>query len=95
MENIKTVELKVLPKDLENEDLIKKKAANKAGIPFHKIGYLKIIKRSIDARSKQPFFLLRVELAAEEPKADQTVYLQKLKLCKIEKQDILIILLSA
>lgn len=79
MDNMKTVELKVLPKDLENEDLIKKKAANKAGIPFHRIGYLKIIKRSIDARSKQPFFLLRVELAAEEPKADQTIYLQKLK----------------
>ena len=30
MDNIKTVELKVLPKDLGNEDLIKKKAANKA-----------------------------------------------------------------
>ena len=49
-DRIKTVELKVLPKDLDNKDLIKKKAANKAGIPFHQIAYIKILKRSIDAR---------------------------------------------
>lgn len=75
----KTVELKVLPKDIENTDLIKKKAANKAGIPFHKIAYLKIVKRSIDARGRQPFFLLRVELSAHVPANEEKGYLKEFK----------------
>ena len=77
-DRIKTVELKVLPKDLDNEDLIKKKAANKAGIPFHQIAYIKILKRSIDARGRQPFYLLRVEVSTAKAESNEHAYLQRL-----------------
>lgn len=60
----KTIEIKVLPKDLHNADFIKGRAAKKAGLKADNISDWRILRRSIDARQRQPFYLMRVEVAS-------------------------------
>lgn len=64
----KTVEL-VLPPDLAaDKDYIRKAVAKKAGISSEALTAVRIVKRSIDARRKNPVFVLLAEAyAAETP----------------------------
>lgn len=69
---VKKVEIKVLPKNVDNEELIRQLAIQKAGVGKQSVNAVHILKRSIDARGKQPYFRLQVavylqELPAEEP----------------------------
>lgn len=60
------VDIKIWPSELNNEELILKKATKQAKISPSKIqGYI-IRKRSIDARQKRPVFRLRIELFDKE-----------------------------
>lgn len=63
----KTIELKLLPKDINNQELILTKAAKKIGQPSLKITDIRILRRSIDARGSQPFYNIRLEISTEEP----------------------------
>ncbi len=56
------VDIKLLPSELQNEDLILKKAVKKANIPKDAALGFKIRKRSIDARQRQAVYRLKVEL---------------------------------
>ncbi len=59
------LEIVIDPKDLDNSDLLRQKAAKQAGVPLEKVAHLEILKRSLDARSRFPFYRLRVELFSE------------------------------
>lgn len=74
----RTVEVKILPKDIENEAFIKQKAAKKAGISLDQVVWFRILKRSIDARGRQPFFLLRIAISDTQEAAQAPSYLSQL-----------------
>lgn len=61
-----TVEIKVLPKEVTNEELILQKAAKVAKIQLEKVTDFQILRRSLDARGKTPRFQLRIELFVGE-----------------------------
>ena len=62
------VQISVVPQDLDNHDLILKKALEKAGFTVEEIADWNIRKRSIDARQKKIKFNLQIELWKEGEK---------------------------
>lgn len=72
----KTVEIKLLPSELDNHQLLLTKLARKCGQPTAKIEEFQILRRSIDARGSRPFFTLRVEAFwGEKPEAEPAILL--------------------
>lgn len=63
---IKEVELKLLPKEAAIEQVIKAKAAQQLRVRETEITDLRVVRRSIDARGAQPFYLLKVEVSLDE-----------------------------
>jgi len=57
---IKEIELKILPKHIENQTFILERISKKVRWPKEKIKDWQIVKRSIDARGYQPYFLLKI-----------------------------------
>lgn len=63
---IKSIELKILPKNLNNQDFILDRISRKLRWRKENIRDWRIIKRSIDARGKHPIYLLKIEVSNEE-----------------------------
>ncbi|MFZ2899324.1 MAG: FAD-dependent monooxygenase [Saprospiraceae bacterium] len=63
---VKTIELKLLPAEGTNELLIRERAAAQLGLDPAQIRHIQPLKRSIDARGYQPYFLLRVDVYVQE-----------------------------
>lgn len=59
---IKELELKLLPKEATIEQVIKQKAAQQLRLKESDISDLRVVRRSIDARGLQPFYLLKIEV---------------------------------
>lgn len=57
-----TVELVVQPSERHDENLLRLKAARQTGLRPQQITHLEILKASLDARSRQPVYRLRVEV---------------------------------
>ena len=62
----KTVELKLFPDQLNEQDFIWKRAASKAKVSLADVSDLTIEKRSIDARGSRPLFRLRCDVYVGE-----------------------------
>lgn len=77
---IKTVELKILPKDLARPDYLRQQAIKKTQWAEEEITAVRTVKRSIDARGRQPFYRLRVDVYANEPYQPQPALLDQLKI---------------
>ncbi len=60
------LELKLLPEEAANLDLVRQKAAAHAQILLNDIQDIKILRRSIDARSRQPYVVLKVAIYKEK-----------------------------
>ncbi len=56
------VELVLLPHEREDQNLFRQKAARQTGLRPDQISHLEIIKSSLDARSRQPVFRVRVDV---------------------------------
>ena len=63
---VKRIEVKILPKDIDDLEKIKAQAIQQSNIDKDKIWDVVLAKRSIDARSRQPVFRLQVDLYIEE-----------------------------
>ncbi|HEY0057330.1 MAG TPA: FAD-binding protein [Pedobacter sp.] len=63
---IKEIELVLLPSEAGNEEIINKKAASLLKLSPDRISSVKILKRSIDARSRQVVYRLKVEVYIDE-----------------------------
>ena len=63
---LRTVEIALPPREAADPILVREAAAEEAGIQVSVLRGSRIIKRSIDARSKQPLVRLRVEVSTEE-----------------------------
>ncbi len=62
----KTIQLKVFPSKVNNLEFIKSLACKQEGINKHELTDIVIVKRSLDARSSRPFFLLRIDLYIDQ-----------------------------
>ena len=63
---VKRIEIKVLPKDIEDWEKIRAKAIKESKLDKDKVWDVVLAKRSIDARSRQPVFRLQIDLYIEE-----------------------------
>lgn len=62
----KLVEIKVLPKDIKNEEFIKSKAATAAQFRLEEVTDWRIKNSSLDARQRTAFYILKIEIASDE-----------------------------
>jgi len=76
---VREIELKILPKDIDNHELILSKVAKKVRWRKEQIADWQIIRRSIDARGYQPFFLLRIKVYKGETSTPNPTLLEQLK----------------
>ncbi|MBL7825634.1 MAG: NAD(P)/FAD-dependent oxidoreductase [Saprospiraceae bacterium] len=58
----KLIELVLLPSESADVQQIKQKAAQQTGLALGQISHVEVLKSSLDARSRQPVFRLRVEV---------------------------------
>lgn len=63
----KTIQLRLLPSEAVDDSTIKQNAADAFAINSSSITGFHILKRSIDARSKQPFIILTLQVFINEP----------------------------
>jgi len=86
----KTIELVLLPEEAANELLIKELSARQLGISPHSISTVQLLKRSIDARSKQVKFRISVDVYINEPAPDAIFSKEQYKNVS-DKQPVIII----
>lgn len=63
---IKEIQIRVLPPEASNNDILKKIVAHKENIPLSDITYVQILKRSIDARKFPVYYQLRLAVYIKE-----------------------------
>jgi hypothetical protein len=73
------IEIKLLPKELGDENLLRQRAASLCRLKINDINDLVPLKRSIDARGSQPFFLLRAEVYSGENHQPEPALVANLK----------------
>src|SRR5258708_4654229 len=62
-----TLQLKLLPAEAATDSIIREYAAKAVGCPEEDISGILLLKRSIDARSKQPYIMLTLRVFVREP----------------------------
>ena len=62
-----TLQLKLLPAEAATDSIVREYAAQAAGCPVEDISGIQLLKRSIDARSRQPYIMLTLRVFVREP----------------------------
>lgn len=75
----KELDLKLLPQEAHDESIILAKAAEKLDLAVEDIHHLQQLRRSIDARAKQPYVRLRIAVYSNEAPEPEPQLLQKLQ----------------
>ncbi|MEM1218322.1 MAG: FAD-dependent protein [Bacteroidota bacterium] len=86
----KIIELKLLPEEAMDEQVIAQRTARKLRLPESGNWAHKVLRRSIDARGKQAFFRLRVEVWDKEPPPAEPALLEQLQDVS-EKPEVIIV----
>jgi uncharacterized FAD-dependent dehydrogenase len=68
-----TLQIKLLPAEAASEDTVRTYAAQAIGRPIGSISGIQILKRSIDARSRQPHIILTIHVFVEEPYEERPI----------------------
>ena len=76
---IKEVEIKLLPSEVTDESAIRRVALKKAKCHPSKVNEVKVLRRSIDARGRQPVFGLKVAVYIEEHFKAEPALLEQFK----------------
>ncbi len=76
---VRQIDLKILPKNIDNQHFIASKIASKLNWNEKDISDWRILKRSIDARGYQPFFLLKIEASRGEVLQGEPTFLKNFK----------------
>ncbi len=63
---VKELELKLSPSDANNETIVRQAAIQQSGFQASKVEEVLVLRRSIDARGREPLFVLKVAVYAEE-----------------------------
>ncbi len=67
-----TLQIKLLPAEAASEETIREYAAQAIGRPLRSISGIQLLKRSIDARSRQPHIILTIHVFVEEPYVERS-----------------------
>jgi len=70
----KIVRIQLLPREASATDIVNSYAAKAVGHPLHHITGFNILKRSIDARSKQPRVILTLQVFINEPYQQRSIW---------------------
>lgn len=84
-------EIKILPRDIQNTALIKQKAISNLGIDPSEVTAFKVVRRSIDARSRQPVYRLRVDLYTKEQPPAEPRQLEALKHATNDSKEVVVL----
>jgi len=84
------VDVALLPRELDNLEVLKNKAANAAKVHPSKIEEVRVRRRSIDARQKQPLFRLKVQVFVGEKYQAEPVILESFKDVSNKKHAIIV-----
>lgn len=76
---IKELELKLLPEEAADPELIRTKALKKCGFPEARVKDVQLLRRSIDARGSRPFFRLRLAIHIDEAPTPEPALLGQLQ----------------
>lgn len=87
---IKEIELKCTPAQAQNDQVIQQMAAATCRIAVEDINQVQTLRRSIDARSKEPKVLLRLKVFIGENPAPQSSFLSELGPVTHEKSVIVV-----
>ena len=68
-----TLQLKLLPAEAANDAIIREYAAKAIGCPEEDLSGLQLIKRSIDARGRQPHIMLTIRAFVREPYQERDI----------------------
>jgi uncharacterized FAD-dependent dehydrogenase len=71
---VKTTEILILPSELNNSALHKIIISENLSLPVSEIGAIELIKRSVDARSKTPKFVLRYNVFLKNEIPEKTLF---------------------
>ncbi|PHN05024.1 NAD(P)/FAD-dependent oxidoreductase [Flavilitoribacter nigricans] len=74
---IKELELKLLPEEAANPEVIRQRAVKKSGVPAGRVKDVQQLRRSIDARGSRPFFRLRVAVYIDEQPTAEPAILER------------------
>lgn len=91
----KTLSLKLLPSEANNQSIVQQYAAQSIGIPAGQITGISIIKKSIDARSRQVYILLTLLVFVNEPFSDHHSNYQEIEFSAITKTAKRVIIVGA
>jgi uncharacterized FAD-dependent dehydrogenase len=76
---VKTIELKLLPTEAADEQLVRQKAIQKAGFREEQVKKVELLRRSIDARGRRPFYRLRIQVFRNEVPDPEPALLDQLR----------------
>lgn len=76
---IKEVELKLLPEEAADEPLVRRRAIQKAKAAVERVESVRILRRSIDARGRRPFFRVRAAVYQDESYVPEPALLDRLR----------------
>ncbi|MCB0662564.1 MAG: FAD-binding protein, partial [Saprospiraceae bacterium] len=82
---VRKIELKFLPHEIEDTELIRERAIQQAKVPAHDVTHVQIVKRSLDARGRRPLFRVQVEVYIKEPFLEEPTLLSTLQKVSAEK----------
>ena len=89
----KEINLRLLPSEANSSDKIKDLIANSSGINIDAISGFQVLKKSLDARSKQPWINLQVNAFIDEPYIGRII--EKIDLRKVGQAKIKVIVVGA
>lgn len=87
---VKRVELKVLPRDINDWEKVKAQAVKRSNIAIDQVEDVVLVKRSIDARSRQPVFRLQLDIFINENAPAPVEYLSTYNLVAPKRKCIII-----
>ena len=76
----KIIEVKLLPSELGQEDVLRTRVLKQLRCAEEDLKSFRVVRRSVDARSRQPLFLLRVEDYLNETYEPEPALLDQLKM---------------
>ena len=77
---VKELELKLSPSEAQDESIIRNRAIQKCRLPASAVGEVRLLRRSVDARGKQPAIRLRVAVYAGEAYQPEPAILDNFKM---------------
>lgn len=87
---IQTVELKLLPAEAADANLVQARATQKAGVTPQRVQGVQVVRRSIDGRGYRPVVILRVNVHIDEPLCPEPAILGAFKPLQANKRAVIV-----